>query len=112
MLAFLFIVGLSALCSVVQSAPTTLSSLDDLPFDEFNRLSAHVLLYHGGSRCDAKLAAANIPLREIFKVDQNLINEYFRNDAKKENTCQLVCMERGQHSDHIYHPLPTQIPYR
>jgi hypothetical protein len=85
----------------------TIQSLDEITFDDNHRLPSHVLFYRGGPNCDYYFEHHELNEREILKIGPELFQNYF-SDVKEGKQCHLICLERGQQYDHMFHPLPYQ----
>lgn len=99
---------LLASCLLYARGVDILQSLNDLIFDEEDRLGGHVLLYRGDSKCDKSLRKISLAERYIIKASPELMEVYIKGQPTA-NECQLVCIERGMHYSHLKYPLDHQM---
>lgn len=81
-----------------------LSSLTELSFDEFDRLTHNYLFYTDTALC--KKTFSELDYRIGMPLSAELAGEYFGADA---TSCSAVCVQRGTHKDHVMHPLPMHV---
>jgi hypothetical protein len=109
MAAALLVVFFVIVCITVVDA---IHSVDELAFNEDSRLSSHTLLFDGNAQCRSKLANAYLSERQIFPIENSAIAAQFfphHDDDTRKYQCAVVCLERGTHSSHIFHPLDYHV---
>ena len=95
-----------ALALVAAGAESIISSLEQLPLDENDRLATNALLYPNTNACRAKMSNIYLDYRDKFAISPELAEQYF---GKGYNFCATVCLEKGIMPEGFLHPLPQQV---
>lgn len=97
-------------------ALNVVSNLADLPFDENNHLSAHVLAFPASGPCGT-LIQAQIQGRHLYGHDpiavdgeaaEALFGSRIPSEASAVTDCPAVCLDRGVDSSLVAYPLPEK----
>lgn len=107
MIGFYILVAVVALIGA-NSEQDFVQTVNDLTFDEYSRLSTNKLLFAGSDTCRRKVTAQTLSERDIVEISEESMKQYFPDVEEGSSNCLLVCLERGQHKDHVLHPLPYQ----
>lgn len=104
----LVVTALFTLFLGVQSASRILNSASELKYDSHQRLPSHLLLYSGSHQCREKISSLHFSEREKVEISDHFLANYFSEDelASYASSCKLICLERGQQSQHVNYPLP------
>ena len=86
-----------------------ISSIDDLEFNHDDRLTTHVLLYYGNPQCHTNFEKFRLAERSIFAIYNSDLAAKFFHQHGSHSGCAVVCLERGTHLSHIYHPLDYHV---
>ena len=100
--------------STVPGSVPVLTSINDLPLDDNNRLAKSHLLYLDTEVCHARFSSLlDLEFRTTAAMSIEFANQYFDNSANNANSiqnashsCSAVCLEIGLKSSHLLHPLP------
>ena len=97
----------------------TISSLEELPFDENGHLASHVLVIPSGP-CSTLVQSeidkggdgdlySHVPIRVTGNAASDLFDDgYDEEDVTDIMQCQLVCLDRGVDADLVGDPLPEK----
>ncbi|KAL7495760.1 hypothetical protein ACHAWT_004136 [Skeletonema menzelii] len=116
LLKYLTIASLS--CSAGALNSKVISNLADLPFDENDHLSAHILAFPASGPCGALVDAAieetflygHTPIAVEREAAEKLFAEYSSSEqsAVTVTDCPAVCLDRGVDSSLVAYPLPEK----
>ena len=110
MASFLIIILVLATCFSFLNA---ISHIEELQFNEDSRLPTHVLLYDGNPQCHANFANFHLAERPIYSIQSSELAAKFFPHSEGTQTrqykCAVVCLERGTHISHVYHPLDYHV---
>mmetsp|Transcript_3610 Transcript_3610/g.5486 ORF Transcript_3610/g.5486 Transcript_3610/m.5486 type:complete len:510 (+) Transcript_3610:200-1729(+) len=103
-------------CSAGALNSNVVSNLADLPFDENNHLSAHILAYPASGPCgaliEAKLHAPFLyghdPVAVEGEAAEALFGSRIPSEASAVSDCPAVCLDRGVDSYLVAYPLPEK----
>lgn len=83
-----------------------INSLNDLNYDENDRLASNVLLYNGDNACTTKIEQENFEFRTKVPVSADVIRSFFDGTP---GHCATVCLEIGVPRDLAQHPLRKHV---
>jgi hypothetical protein len=83
-----------------------IDSVENLSYDENDRLSKHYLLHAGF--CPG-ISNAKFPFRETQEATGSLKDALFGTNEAINSKCNMVCLEVGWKKAHVVHPTPRQI---
>jgi hypothetical protein len=84
----------------------TISSLEELSYDENHRLSGNYLLYSDTPECSAKVLHYNTAFREKVAISKELEGQFFDGT---QSACIAVCLERGTEDVLVSYPMPKHV---
>ena len=115
------VITLSNLQIISAAAATTnkhISSLTELPYDENDHLSSHIIAYPASGPCSSLIEAAlptggnlyrHIPVAVEGEAMVALFGDKLpTNDEKDASQCLAVCLDRGVDASLVSYPLPEK----
>lgn len=97
---------LTVLCAAFAAGTYALSDLNELEFDENDRLIGNHLFFTQSSTCN--IGRDELAMRPSEPISSHLVEAYFGTDPASYG-CAAVCIQKGTHRDHVLHPLPMYV---
>jgi hypothetical protein len=98
---------LSVVCATLAIVSATITDVNQLSFDENDRLLTNYLLFTDGPQCN--IAPDELDYRSSEAISANIASRYFGSNPADYGNCAAVCLQKGTHRDHVFHPLPNYV---
>jgi hypothetical protein len=102
-----FTLLLAVICATFAVVSATISDVNQLSFDENDRLLNNYLLFTEGPNCN--IAADELDYRPSEAISAELGDRFFGANPASYGNCAAVCLQKGTHRDHVFHPLPNYV---